>query len=265
MRLADKIAIITGSGSGIGRATALLFAREGAGVVVSDINDTGGYETVRRIEEAPGRAIYLHADISSASEIDALVHRTLDTFGRIDILVNNAGIAEGDNILDIDELTWDRNLDIVLKGVFLCTKAVLPTMIARRSGSIINISSVNGLTGIGAAAYSAAKSGILSLTKTTAVRHGKDGIRVNAICPGTIRTEIWEPILARHPDIFDRLAALYPLRRVGRPEDIAYAALFLASDESSFATGSVFVIDGGLTAGSVEVDALITSALGREA
>lgn len=264
MRLTEKIVIITGSGSGIGRATALLLAKEGAGVVVSDINDTGGYETVRRIEEEHGRAIYIHADVSNPSEIDTLVRRTLETFGHIDVLVNNAAFAEGEDILDIDEAMWDRNLKVVLKSAFLCTKAVLPTMIAQRSGSIVNISSVNGLTGIGAAAYSAAKAGMISLTKTTAVRYGKYGVRVNVICPGTIRTEIWKPIVARFPDVFERLAAMYPLRRVGRPEDIANAVLFLTSDESSFATGAVFVIDGGLTAGSTELDTVLASALGHE-
>lgn len=257
MRLADRVAVITGAASGIGRATAVAFAREGATVVVADVNDAGGADTVRRIEEGgSGRGTFVHTDVSSASQTQELIRRTAESFGRIDILMNNAVITKGEDILSTDEEAWDQNMSVVLKGVFLCTKAVLPVMVSQGRGSIVNVSSVNGMTGLGGAAYSAAKAGIISLTRTTAVRYGRHGIRVNALCPGTIRTEAWKPILEKCPDVFEMVAPHYPLRRVGEPEEIANAALFLASDESSFATGAVFAIDGGLTAGNAGLDTL---------
>ena len=171
-------------------------------------------------------------------------------FGRIDILVNNAGASQGDDILTFDEATWDWNLAVVLKSVYLCSRAVLPQMIERRSGAIVNISSVNGIVGLGEEAYSAAKAGMNVLTKNMAVKYGRFGIRVNAICPGTIRTPIWGPRLEKDPLIFEKLAKWYPLGRVGEPEDIANAALFLASDEASWITGTILIVDGGLLAGS---------------
>ena len=250
MRLKDKVAIITGSGSGIGQATAELFAQEGARLAVLDLISQRAAETVRRITQAGGEAIAIEMDVSKKPTVDTMVAKTLDTFGQIDILMNNAARSSTDDILDFDEATWDLDLDVVLKGVFLCTQAVLPTMIAQRRGAIVNIASVNGLTGLGDLAYSAGKAGVINLTKNVAINYGQHGIRCNAICPGSVRTPIWEPQLAVDPDIFERLVKWYPLGRIGEPEDIAKAALFLASDDASWITGETLTVDGGLLAGS---------------
>lgn len=250
MRLAGKVALVTGAGSGIGRAIAERFGAEGARVIVNDLYRERADETAERIVAAGGQAVGIQADVTQAAAVEALVARGLAAFGHIDVLVNNAGASQGDDILTIDESTWDWNLDVVLKSAFLCSKAVLPQMIERRSGAIVNISSVNGLAGLGEEAYSAAKAGMNLLTKNMAVKYGRFGIRVNAVCPGTIRTPIWGPRLQQDPAIFDRLAKWYPLGRVGEPEDVANAALFLASDEASWITGALLVVDGGLLAGS---------------
>jgi len=252
MRMKDKVAIVTGAGSGIGRAAAVLLAKEGASVVVADINDGGGMKTVEAINAQGGEAIFVHADVSKWPDAMNMAQQTMKAFGKVNALVNNAGVAKGESILDTDEATWNLNLDVVLRGTYLCSKALLPEMFRGGGGSIVNISSVNGLTGLGEDAYSAAKAGVIALTRNLAVRYGSRGVRVNAICPGTIHTEVWEPYLKKDPAIFDRLARWYPLGRVGRPEEIAQAVLFLASDESSFTTGAVLVIDGGFTAGMVK-------------
>lgn len=250
MRLADKVALVTGSGSGIGRAIAERFAREGARVIVNDLHRDRAEETVQRIAAAGGEALAIQADVTQSAAVQAMVEQGMAAFGRIDILVNNAGASQGDDILTFDEATWDWNLAVVLKSVYLCSRAVLPQMIGRRSGAIVNISSVNGIVGLGEEAYSAAKAGMNVLTKNMAVKYGRFGIRVNAICPGTVRTPIWGPRLEKDPHIFEKLAKWYPLGRVGEPEDIANAALFLASDEAAWITGTVLVVDGGLLAGS---------------
>lgn len=250
MRLKDKVAIITGSGSGIGQTTAELFAKEGARVAVLDLIGERAEETVRRITEAGGQAIAIEMDVSKKPDVETMVAKTLATFGRIDILMNNAARSSTDDIMDFDEATWDLDLGVVLKGVFLCTQAVLPTMVKQKSGAIVNISSVNGLTALGDLAYSAGKAGVINLTKNVAVNYGQHGIRCNAICPGSIRTPIWEPQLAVDPDIFERLVKWYPLGRIGEPEDIANAALFLASDDAAWITGETLTVDGGLLAGS---------------
>jgi NAD(P)-dependent dehydrogenase (short-subunit alcohol dehydrogenase family) len=177
--------------------------------------------------------------------------QTLKSYGQIDILVNNASIAEGNDILEFDEDVWDANLDVVLKSVYLCAKAVVPAMINQgRGGAIVNIASVNALTALGHMAYSAAKAGVVNLTKNMAVYYGQYNIRVNAISPGTVRTPIWEPRVAVNPHIFEELAQWYPLGRVGEPEDVAKAALFLASDDAAWVTGETLVVDGGLLAGN---------------
>jgi meso-butanediol dehydrogenase / (S,S)-butanediol dehydrogenase / diacetyl reductase len=250
VRLENRVALITGGGSGIGRAIAELFAREGAKVVAADRYLDRAEETAAMITAAGGKATAADVDVSNGAAVEAMLKQSIDAYGRIDILVNNAGISVGSDILTIDEATWDLNLNVVLKGVFLCSKAVLPGMIERGSGVIINMSSVNGLYGIGEEPYSAAKAGMINLTQNMAVKYGPQGVRVNCICPGSIQTPIWGERVAEDPQIFDKLAKWYPLRRVGQPEDVASAALFLASDESSWITGAILPVDGGLTAGN---------------
>ena len=247
MRLNNKIAIVTGAGRGIGRAVALRFAEEGARVVVDDVNDALGTETVAAITDAGGEALFVNADVSNAGDAQRLMTETVDTYGTVDILVNNAICSTADVLNN----NWEANLAVALQGTSHCSNSVIPVMREAGGGSIVNIASVNGLIGLQAIhAYSAAKGGVIALTRSMAVAHGKDNIRINCICPGTIQTEVWEPMIERNPQILDEITPWYPLGRIGQPVDIANAALFLASDEASFATGAVFVIDGGLTAGN---------------
>lgn len=250
MGLQDQVAVITGGGSGIGQAIAYRFAKEGAAIVAADLILERAEATAKTIEAAGGRAIAVAADVANEANVIAMVAKAVEVFGKVDILVNNAGLSRGDDVTTISEETWDLNLNIVLKGPFLCSKAVLPAMLERGSGTIINIASVNGLSGIGEEPYSAAKAGLINLTQNMAVRHGPQGVRVNAIAPGTIETPIWNATVEKDPDVFKRLAKIYPLRRVGTPEDIANAAYFLVSDQASWITGTTLVVDGGLMAGS---------------
>jgi meso-butanediol dehydrogenase/(S,S)-butanediol dehydrogenase/diacetyl reductase len=250
MRLPDTVALVTGGGSGIGRAIGLRFAQEGARVILADRYGDRAEVVAEEITAAGGEAIGLEADVADEVAVNAMAEQAIAAFGRVDVLVNNAGLSKGDDILEMDGETWDLNLDVVLKGVFLCSKAILPGMRERGRGVILNIGSVNGLTGIGEMAYSAAKAGMVNLTQNLAVRHGPAGVRVNCIAPGTIRTPIWASRVAEDPRVFDRLTPWYPLRRVGEPDDIANAALFLASDEASWITGVTLCVDGGLLAGS---------------
>jgi NAD(P)-dependent dehydrogenase (short-subunit alcohol dehydrogenase family) len=245
MRLSSKVTIVTGSGSGIGRATAIRFAAEGARVIVNDINAAGGEETVRRIKDAHGQGVFVQADVADKNAVANMVERAVATYGVPEILVNVA-ICSRDAIAENE---WSPNIEVGLHGTWLCSQAVLPGMKSLGRGSIVNISSVNALMGFGNThVYSGVKAGIIGFSRSLCGEVGKHGIRINCICPGTIVTEIWQPLIEQDPGIVDRLKALYPLRRLGKPEDIANAALFLASDESSFATGAVFVIDGGVTA-----------------
>lgn len=248
--LTGRVALITGGGSGIGRATALLFAREGAMVVAADKVGERAEETARLITEAGGQAIGVAADVSVAADVAAMVEAAGGAFGRIDVLVNNAGLSVGDTVLDIDEAAWDLNLAVVLKSVYLCSRAVLPGMIGREGGAICNVSSVNGMLAVGEAAYAAAKAGMISLTANMANAHGRDGVRVNCVAPGTIRTPIWSPRVERDPDVFAKVAAWYPLGRVGEVEDVANAILFLCSDAAGWITGVTLPVDGGLTCGN---------------
>ena len=247
MRFPDRVVVVTGSGSGIGRVMAQKFAAEGAKVAVIDWKGEKAEEVAAEIG---GSALPIRADVSRGADVKAMVKEVTSKLGPVDVLVNNAAIADGDDVLKIDEPTWERDVSVVLKSVFLCSQAVLPSMIERGRGVIVNITSVNGLSALGNEAYSAAKAGVINLTQGIAVRYGHHGIRCNAIAPGTIRTPIWQERIDRDPVVFQRLVKWYPLGRVGEPEDIANAAMFLASDDAGWITGTVLTVDGGLLAGN---------------
>jgi meso-butanediol dehydrogenase / (S,S)-butanediol dehydrogenase / diacetyl reductase len=260
-----RCVIVTGAGSGIGRAIALRFAAARDTVVVGDVDEAPAAAVNAEIRSAGGTSLAVQADVTVDGDVARMVERSLDASGRIDVLVNNAGLAVADGVLETDEEAWQRELDLNLKGPFLCTKAVLPAMIERGSGAIVNIASVNGLAFFANEAYSAAKAGLISLTRSVAVRYGPLGIRANAIAPGTIRTPHWQERLDKDPAIFERLVKWYPLGRIGEPEDVAAAAFFLASDDASWITGSVLRVDGGLLAGNARMAReLVADAAGEE-
>lgn len=250
MRLAGKHAFITGAGSGIGQAIAERFAREGALVVAAGRTRESVKDTVQRIGDSGGKALPVGADVSDADAVQSMMDETLGQIGHIDILVNNAGKALGDGVDVMDVSTWDADIAVVLRSVFLCSKAILPRMIERKCGVIVNIASVNGLSGLGEEGYSAAKAGMINLTLNMATRYGPEGIRANSISPGTIRTPIWDDVLERDPEVLERLSHWYPLGRIGEVEDVANAALFLVSDEAGWITGVNLTVDGGLMAGN---------------
>ncbi len=250
MRLANKVAIITGSAGGMGQAAAALFAEEGASVVVTDINEQAGKETVQSIEAAGGRAIFVKADVTKEEEVKTLVETALDSFGHIDVLYNNAGVmlSQDTSVVENTEELWDKVLDINLKSVFLCCKHTIPHMVKQGKGSIINIASFVALMGctVPQDAYTASKGGMLSLTKSLAVQYGRQGIRCNAICPGPIETPLLRYLWTSEEARNTRLNRI-PLGRFGEARDIVYMALYLASDESSWTTGSWLVVDGGIS------------------
>jgi NAD(P)-dependent dehydrogenase (short-subunit alcohol dehydrogenase family) len=248
-RIEGRVALVTGAGSGIGEAIAVRFGQEGAVVIATDLHGETAERTARRIREAGGRADAHPLDVTQEGAAAAVVAAITAAHGTLDILVNNAGAGSDTPPLEMDLGTWERMVRINLTGHFLCIQAALPPMLAAGRGSIISIGSVNGLTGLGEEPYSAAKAGLVNLTQNIAIRYGERGVRANLIAPGTIRTPIWSHRIEERPDAFDRLAGWYPLRRVGEPEDVAAAALFLASDESRWITGVVLPVDGGLTAG----------------
>jgi NAD(P)-dependent dehydrogenase (short-subunit alcohol dehydrogenase family) len=245
-KLEGKVAIVTGGASGIGRAAALALARQGVRLLVADVDTDGGQATVQAIIAAGGAATFVRTDVSLAAEVMAMVECAVATYGRLDCAFNNAGINdEHAPAADLDEALWDRTIAINLKGIWLCMKYEIPAMLAS-GGAIVNAASVVGLTGRRETpAYVASKHGIIGLTKATALDYGKRGIRVNAVCPGTIRTAMYVRRLGDDPAVDARLAAETPLGRLGIPEDVAEAVVWLCSDASSFVTGHSLVIDGG--------------------
>jgi meso-butanediol dehydrogenase / (S,S)-butanediol dehydrogenase / diacetyl reductase len=245
--------IVTGGGSGIGRAVSKRFAVEGAAVVVADVIAPRAETVVEEIRADGGKAIAQQADVTVHLDVAAMTESAIEAFGRVDVLVNNAGFGDADDLLEIDESTWDREVALNLKATFLCAKAVLPGMIERGSGVIVNIASVNGIAFFANEPYSAAKAGMINLTQSIAVRYGHHGIRANAIAPGTIRSPLWDERIRKEPAIFERLVKWYPLGRVGEPEDVAQAALFLASEDAAWITGEVLRVDGGLLAGNARM------------
>ncbi|HKW97535.1 MAG TPA: glucose 1-dehydrogenase [Bryobacteraceae bacterium] len=249
-RLAGKSAIVTGSATGIGKATATLFAKEGARVVVSDIDETGGRAVVEAIQRAGGEAVFVKADVSRAEDAEQMVGAAVQNFGRLDVLVNNAAAYLGDgNLLTVADEVWEKILAVNLKGTFLCSKFAIARMIETGGGSIVNLASVNALMGLSLTAYTASKGGVQALTRLLAVDFAPKGIRVNSICPGTIMTENSVAIYRERPGLEEQVTKMYPMGKLGKPRDIAECALFLASDAASFVTGATFVVDGGLMAG----------------
>ena len=250
-RLENKVATITGAASGMGRATAALFAREGAAVLLADVDEHGGAVAAAQIAAEGGRAAFLRADVSRSEDVRRMVETALERFGALDVLFNNAGIAgESGRLADQSEENWGRVLAINLTGVYHGMRHAIPVMLERGGGSIISTASVAGMVGwVGAAAYSASKAAVINLTRTAAIEYARWNIRVNCICPGVIQTPLLDgshggSIEAKR----DRLLRMQPMPRLGTPEDVARLALFLASDESAFVTGAAMVVDGGYTA-----------------
>ncbi|PWA10373.1 short-chain dehydrogenase [Pueribacillus theae] len=248
MRLENKVAVITGGGGGIGRATAIRFSKEGANVMVADMNEETGQETAQMIRDNGGHAEFLRTDVTEPEQVEQLVKKAVDTYGKIDIMVNNAGISHIEaKIPDVPVETWDKVVDVSMKGVYLGMKYAIPEMIDN-GGSIINTASVAGIKGQKLlAAYTAAKSGVIAVTKSTALEFGKHNIRVNAIAPGIVDTPITDDW--KKTSKWPVLSTANALRRLGQPEEVANAMLFLASDEASFVTGTTLVVDGGTLLG----------------
>jgi NAD(P)-dependent dehydrogenase (short-subunit alcohol dehydrogenase family) len=253
MRLKGKVALITGGTSGIGSATAVRFAREGAAVAITGRNTERGEQVVRDITANDGEALFIQADVRFADQCSHAVDQTLERFGKIDVLFNNAGVFHPKTVPECTEEEWDDTIDSSLKGAFLMSKFALPSMIERGSGSIIHTSSGWGiLGGDGAAAYCAAKGGLIIMAKAMAIDHGPQGIRVNCVCPGDVLTPMLHDDAAKRGMSWEEYAAgavERPLGRIGTVDEIADAVLFLASDESSFVTGEALVVDGGGVAG----------------
>lgn len=251
MRVKDKVVIITGAGSGIGRETALLFAKEGAKVIIADIDEKAGKETVNEIikilaedPDCKGDAFFAKLDVSNRDQIKQVTQEVLSKYGKIDVLINNAGIVQDALVTKMTEEQWDKVIDVDLKGPFQIIRAVVNTMIEHGTGVIINVSSIVGIYGnVGQTNYSAAKAGLIGMTKTLAKELGRKGIRVNAVAPGFIYT----PMTAKVPEkILEMMKEKTPLRRLGAPADVAYTILFLASDDANFINGATIPVDGGL-------------------
>ena len=248
--LEDKVALVTGGGSGIGRASALAFAGERAKVIVADVDVKGGEETVHMIKQAGGEGTFVRVDVSKAYEVEALISEAVETYGRLDCAHNNAGI-DGVRAFTADctEENWDRIINTNLKGVWLCMKCEILEMLKQGGGAIVNTSSVTGLAGgPGRPAYTASKHGVVGLTKSAALEYARAGIRINAVCPGQIRTPMLERFIDGDPEVEAQVIAREPVGRMGTPQEVAEAVVWLCSDAASFVTGHAMVVDGGMLA-----------------
>jgi NAD(P)-dependent dehydrogenase (short-subunit alcohol dehydrogenase family) len=249
-RVDGKVALVTGGASGIGRATALAFAREGAKLVIADMNDEGGHQTVHMITEQGGEAIFIQVDVTSASAVEALISKTVETYGRLDCAHNNAGIGSGvrARTAEYPEERWHQVIAVNLTGVWLCMKYEIVQMLHQGGGAMVNTASIAGLVGgAGGTAYTASKHGVVGLTKTAALEYATQGIRVNCVCPGYIQTPMTAQGMS-DPEQRARIIAREPLGRVGQPEEIAETVVWLCSDAASFVTGHTMTIDGGYVA-----------------
>lgn len=249
-RLKGRVALVTGGSSGIGRACSLLFAREGAKIVVADVIVEDGEDVVRMIKRKDGDAIFIKTDVSKSDDVRAMIDCAISTYGRLDCACNNAGI-EGTiaPTADCTEENWNRTIDINLKGMWLCMKYEIPQMLKQGGGAIVNMASVAGLVGFqGLPAYCASKGGVIQLTRTAALEYATKGIRINAICPGVIRTPMVERVTGGRAEAEAQFTALEPVGRMGTPEEIAEAVVWLCSDAASFVTGHPMVVDGGFVA-----------------
>lgn len=250
MNLEGKVALVTGGSSGIGRATALAFAREGAKVVVADVVVEGGEETVRMIKDGGGEAIFVKADVTQADQVEALVQKAVETYGSLDCAFNNAGIdGEVTSTTRCSEENWNRVIGINLTGVWLCMKYEIQQMRKQGAGAIVNTSSIAGLTGLGSnPAYVSSKHGVIGLTKLAALEYARKGIRVNAICPAAIATPMVKGLVDAQPEMEAVVTSMQPMNRLGTPEEIAEAVVWLCSDAASFVTGHPLAVDGGTVA-----------------
>jgi NAD(P)-dependent dehydrogenase (short-subunit alcohol dehydrogenase family) len=246
-----KVVLVTGAGSGIGRAIACAFAAKSASVVVSDIDENAGNETVKMIAQYGGKAVFVAANVANNIDVETLVNKSVEKFGSLDLGINNAGIVgDGSTIAEMPEEEWDRVIAVNLKGMFLCVKYEIRQMIKQGGGVIVNIASVNGLVGApaGGSAYTASKHGVTGITKAAALECAKFNIRVNSICPGIIETPLTKELKAKSGGLFEQFAlAVTPMGRLGRPEEIAGAVTWLCSDDASFVTGAIITVDGGYT------------------
>ena len=250
--LQDRVALVTGGASGIGRATALAFAREGAKLVIADMDEEGGQQTVHIITENGGEATFVQVNVTQAAEVEAMIHQTVQTYGRLDCAHNNAGVGSRPRVVlhELPEESWDRVIDINLKGVWLCMKYEITQMLLQGGGAIVNTASIMGLVGSWSrsGAYNASKHGVIGLTKSAALEYAKSGIRVNAVCPGYIRTPLIAQALSVNPEMEAEIVSRHPVGRMGESGEIAEAVVWMCSDAASFVTGHAMTVDGGYVA-----------------